>query len=87
MTMPPTNDETRLLPLDREVLRGAEIRDVLRQVAHALRSRGYQPVDQIIGYLMSGDPAYITSYGGARQLIKRFERDELLAEMVRHYLA
>lgn len=80
------HEKTLLIPLKRDVLRGADARQVLQQVAHALQSRGYRPVDQIVGYLMSGDPAYITSYGGARHLIKRFERDELLAAMVRHYL-
>ncbi|MCL6450314.1 MAG: IreB family regulatory phosphoprotein [Acetobacteraceae bacterium] len=61
-------------------------RDILRLVYQALKEKGHNPVDQIVGYLLSGDPAYITSHRDARTLVRRLERDELLAELVRHYL-
>lgn len=60
--------------------------DVLRKVHIALKEKGYSPIDQIVGYLLSGDPTYITSHQGARNLIRRLERDELLEELVRFYL-
>ena len=59
---------------------------VLKEVYEALAEKGYDPVRQIIGYLMSGDPAYITSHKNARSLIRRVERDDLLEEMLRAYL-
>lgn len=60
--------------------------DILRRVYEALKEKGYNPVDQIVGYLLSGDPTYITSHNGARNLIRRVERDVLLEELVRSYL-
>ncbi len=60
--------------------------DVLRKVYASLKEKGYSPIDQIVGYLLSGDPTYITSHQGARNLIRRLERDELLEELVRNYL-
>ncbi|MGE5675006.1 MAG: IreB family regulatory phosphoprotein [Mycobacterium leprae] len=60
--------------------------EVLRKVYGALKEKGYSPIDQIVGYLLSGDPTYITSHQGARNLIRRLERDELLEELVRTYL-
>lgn len=60
--------------------------DVLRRVYDALKEKGYSPIDQIVGYLLSGDPTYITSHNGARNLIRRLERDVLLEELVRAYL-
>lgn len=58
---------------------------VLFLVFQALEEKGYDPVSQIVGYLMSGDPTYITSHKDARKLIRRLERDELLEELVRSY--
>ncbi|MDI6870915.1 MAG: IreB family regulatory phosphoprotein [Bacillota bacterium] len=78
--------------LDRTVLfRAAEgekldIRQVVEQVFQALEEKGYNPIDQLVGYLMSGDPAYITNHRDARSLIKRVERDELLEALLRNYL-
>lgn len=60
--------------------------NVLRQVHIALSEKGYSPIDQIVGYLLSGDPSYITSHNGARNLIRQLERDEILEELVRAYL-
>lgn len=61
-------------------------RDILHQVYTALTEKGYNPINQLVGYLLSGDPAYITSHGNARSLIRRLERDELLEELVKNYL-
>lgn len=62
------------------------IREIIIEVIAALKERGYNPVNQLVGYLLSGDPAYITSHRNARNLIRRLERDELLEELVRAYL-
>jgi len=58
----------------------------LQIVYRALEEKGYNPINQIVGYLLSGDPAYIPRHNDARNLIKRHERDELLEELVTHYL-
>ena len=63
-----------------------EVSDVLEQVYIALTEKGYNPVNQIVGYIMSGDPTYITSYNGARSLIMKMERDELVEEMFKTYI-
>lgn len=60
---------------------------ILESVYAALKAKGYDPVTQIVGYLISGDPTYITSFNGARSLICRLERDEILEELTRSYLA
>ena len=61
-------------------------RDILEIVYKALSEKGYNPVNQIVGYIMSGDPTYITSYNGARSLIMKMERDELVEEMLKTYI-
>jgi len=63
-----------------------EARDILLKVYAALKEKGYNPVNQIVGYILSGDPTYITSHKNARVLIARLERDELLEEIVCEYL-
>ncbi|MCL1884829.1 MAG: IreB family regulatory phosphoprotein [Defluviitaleaceae bacterium] len=63
-----------------------EIRTNLELVYTALKEKGYNPITQIVGYILSGDPTYITSHKNARALIGRLERDELLEEMVREFL-
>ena len=63
-----------------------EAREILTQVYRALKEKGYNPNTQLIGYLLSGDPTYITSHNNARSLIKKLERDELLEELVRAYV-
>ena len=62
-----------------------ESRDILLNVYDSLNEKGYNPFNQIVGYILSGDPTYITSYNNARSLIRRIERDELLEELVRSY--
>ncbi|NMA01960.1 MAG: IreB family regulatory phosphoprotein [Clostridia bacterium] len=61
-------------------------KDVLLSVYQALLEKGYNPINQMVGYLLSGDPAYITSHKDARNLIRKLERDELLEELVKSYL-
>ena len=63
-----------------------DVSEVLEQVYAALTEKGYNPVSQIVGYIMSGDPTYITSYNGARSLIMKMERDELVEEMFKTYI-
>lgn len=61
-------------------------RDILLAVHDALVEKGYNPISQIVGYVLSGDPSYITSHNGARNLIRRLERDEILEELVTFYV-
>ena len=63
-----------------------QVKDVLEIVYRALREKGYNPVNQMVGYIMSGDPTYITSHNGARSLIMKMERDELVEEMLKSYI-
>ena len=64
-----------------------QAKDILEIVYKALKEKGYNPVNQIVGYIMSGDPTYITSYNGARSLIMKVERDELVEEMLKAYIS
>lgn len=61
-------------------------REILKKVYDALKEKGYNPINQIVGYILSGDPTYITSHNGARNLIRQIERDELLEELVKNYI-
>ena len=63
-----------------------EVADVLAQVYEALVEKGYNPVSQIVGYVMSGDPTYITSHKGARSMIMKAERDEIIEVLLEHYI-
>ena len=63
-----------------------KVKDVLDIVYHALSEKGYNPVNQIVGYIMSGDPTYITSHNNARSLIMKVERDELVEEILKEYI-
>lgn len=79
------SDETMMFRVeDIEELSGAA--NTIIAVYHALKEKGYNPINQIVGYLLSGDPTYITSHKNARTLIRKFERDEILEELVRAYL-
>lgn len=84
--MPSSHNETRQFPLVRDQIRAAGIRRSFELAYEALQEKGYQPLDQIVGYLMSGDPAYITSHRGARSALKQIARDELIEELLRYYL-
>ncbi len=63
-----------------------QVSEVIRRVYAALVEKGYNPVNQIVGYIMSGDPTYITSYNNARSLIMKVERDEILEELMKTYI-
>ena len=64
----------------------AEVRSILTAVYDALKQKGYNPINQIVGYILSEDPTYITNYNNARTLICRLDRDELLQELLKNYL-
>ena len=70
------------IPLDKD----AEIRQILTTVYQALEEKGYNPINQIVGYILSEAPTYITNHLGARTLIRKIDRDELLQVLVRNYL-
>jgi uncharacterized protein (UPF0297 family) len=63
------------------------VKEILSQVYEALSEKGYNPVNQIVGYIMSGDPTFITSHKNARSLIMRVERDELVEELLKEYIS
>ena len=63
-----------------------QVKDVLDLVYNAMAEKGYNPVNQIVGYIMSGDPTYITSYKGARSMVMKVERDELVEELLKEYI-
>ncbi len=77
-------DET--MYYDKNISHEMTSRDILRSVYRSLEEKGYQPLNQIVGYLMSGDPAYITSYNNARGLIKQINRDEFIEDMLIEYI-
>ena len=64
-----------------------EIKAILTAVYDALKQKGYDPINQIVGYILSEDPTYITNYNNARTLIRKLDRDELLQDLVRQYLS
>ena len=78
------NDKTMNFKVERE--KNIATQEILRTVYEALKEKGYNPVNQIVGYILSGDPTYITSYNNARNLIKTIEIDDLLELMVESYL-
>lgn len=78
------NDETLSFKVERES--NEKIKEIMKEVYASLKEKGYNPINQILGYILSGDPTYITSHNGARKLIRQIERDELLENMVKEYL-
>ena len=77
-------DKTMSFNFEKE--KNAMAKDVLKEVYGALVEKGYNPINQIVGYILSGDPTYITSHNDARNKIRKIERDELLEKMVRNYI-
>lgn len=77
-------DETVSYNVEKE--KNAKTREILKSVYNSLTEKGYNPINQIVGYILSGDPTYITSHNNARNLIRQIERDELLEEMVKTYI-
>ncbi|UJF15027.1 IreB family regulatory phosphoprotein [Jeotgalibaca sp. MA1X17-3] len=80
-----SKDETKLFDLDNH--QEKNMKEILAGVYQALEEKGYNPVNQIVGYLLSGDPAYIPRHKDARNLIRRFERDEIMEELLKSYLS
>lgn len=64
-----------------------EVSQVLETVCAALKAKGYNPIGQLVGYILSGDPTYITSFNGARSMIQKVERDEILDELIQFYIS
>ncbi|MGN1443523.1 MAG: IreB family regulatory phosphoprotein [Acutalibacteraceae bacterium] len=78
------NDRTREFSIYKD--ENTQMREVLTDVYEALVEKGYNPINQIVGYILSEDPTYITTHNNARSLIRKIDRDELLQELVRSYL-
>jgi len=76
--------DTVKFKVDKE--KSKETKEILSAVYNALKEKGYNPINQIIGYVLSGDPTYVTSYNNARSIIRKLERDEILEELLRSYL-
>ncbi len=66
--------------------RAAEVNEIIKYVYEALKVKGYDPVSQMVGYILSGDPTYITNYNNARSIIGKVETDEILEELVKSYI-
>jgi len=78
------SDETMSFNFENE--KNSKTKEILKEVYSALSEKGYNPVNQIVGYILSGDPTYITSHKNARNIIRTIERDELLEKMVKEYI-
>ena len=77
-------DKTLSFKVEKE--KNVRAREILKEVYQALVEKGYNPINQIVGYILSGDPTYITSHNDARNLIRKIERDELLETIVKDYI-
>ena len=77
-------DKTMHFSFEKE--KNTQSKDILKEVYQALVEKGYNPINQIVGYILSGDPTYITSHNDARNKIRTIERDELLEKMVKNYI-
>ncbi len=77
-------DETMSFKVESD--KNVKAREILKEVYAALQEKGYNPINQIVGYILSGDPTYITSHNDARSRIRLIERDELLEKMVKNYI-
>lgn len=78
------DDKTQFFSFDNGV--NKKVKDILGEVYNALQEKGYNPIAQLVGYLISGDPTYITNHKNARSIIRRIERDEILEEIVKFYI-
>ena len=77
-------DETVSFKVERD--KTVKAREILKEVYKALEEKGYNPINQIVGYILSGDPTYITSHNNARSLIMKVERDELVEEVIKYFI-
>ena len=80
------NNIDKTMQFDLNLSREDLTKSILNDVYSALKEKGYNPINQLVGYLISGDPSYITSYNGARALLRKLERDEILEEVIKSYL-
>ena len=78
------SDKTMSFKVERD--KSLRTKEILKKVYEALVEKGYNPINQIVGYILSGDPTYITSHNDARNLIRMIDRDELLEKMVKYYI-
>ena len=78
------SDETVSFKVEKD--KNIKAKEILKEVYHSIEEKGYNPINQIVGYILSGDPTYITSHNDARNLIRQIERDELLEKMVKNYI-
>lgn len=83
-----SNNDNMEYTMQFDVAKNREVltKTILTEVYKSLKEKGYNPVNQLVGYLMSGDPTYITNYNGARALVRKLERDEILEEVMKSYL-
>ena len=79
-------DDKRTMMFSVENDKRQKTEDILRNVYASLEEKGYNPINQLVGYILSGDPSYITSHNNARNLIRNVERDELLEELIRSFI-
>ena len=82
----PKSDNEKTITFSIRDEQDRELKMILSAVYEALSEKGYNPINQIVGYILSEDPTYITNYKNARSLIRRIDRDELMGALVRHYL-
>ena len=82
----PLNDKEKTITFSIRDDKDRELKMILSMVYEALSEKGYNPINQIVGYILSEDPTYITNYKNARSLIRRIDRDELMGALVRNYL-
>lgn len=81
-----TNNTQHTMLFDAEEIQDQRVRNILEHVVKALDEKGYNSINQIVGYLISNDPAYISSHDGARKMIQKVTRDEIIEELVKSYL-
>ena len=79
-----SNDKTMSFRVEKD--KSIRAREILKEVYQALVEKGYNPINQIVGYILSGDPTYITSHNGARSLIRKVERDEIIELLLEDYI-
>ena len=77
-------DKTMMFYRGKEI--ESPVRSIMKHVISAMEERGYDPIDQLVGYIVSGDPTYVTAYKNARTLIRKIDKDELLEEVVSYYI-
>ena len=80
------NNIDKTMQFDLNVNKEDMTKAILNDVYNAFKEKGYNPINQLVGYLISGDPSYITSYNGARALLRKLERDEIIEEVIKSYL-